>query len=190
MTTTEESPLAGYFTMEPLLGGSSDPFGVDAWDANLSPEEYGDQSAHWGDNDDNSWSSSDEEDDDCSSQGSCDDEEWNVVYAASFTVVASTTNSPRRTSCAMDANAKFPPMPQPAQLERRDSKVRFCDQPPKVVSYECCSRENYSQLYYSVHELQKIIDEVRLESEKKTSPSVATHHSSTSVTAPTPTRAA
>ena len=168
MTATEESALAGYFTMDPLLG-SGDPFSA-AWDADLKPDEYGDQSAHW-DDDHASFTDSDDEDDDddCVSEGSCDEGEWSIVYAASFTVVTSANAGVTRRG----SNVPPPAPPQPQPLQRRDSKVRFCEQPPKVVSYECCSRENYSQLYYSVHELQKIIDEVRLE--KKTD-TVLPHH--------------
>lgn len=177
-TTAEESALSGYFTMDPLLG-AGDPFNFDnAWDADLKPEEYGDQSAHW--SDDGSYTDSDEEDDDdCFSQGSCDDEgEWSIVYAASFTVVTSaSTGGPVRsslTSCPPTTASCCPPKPQP--LQRRDSKVRFCEQPPQVVSYEGCSRENYSEVYYSIHELQKCVDELRME--KKTSLIHATTNSS------------
>lgn len=53
------------------------------------------------------------------------------------------------------------------QLSRRDTsssnKVHFCEQPPQEHSYEHCSRAEHAQLYYSVHELQKFLEELRLE---------------------------
>lgn len=196
MTTTGENTLAGYFTVEPLLGG--DPFDFEnAWDANLKPEEYGDQSS-WTDDDEGSFTDSDEEgdEDDDSSCGSLDEEgDWSLVYSASFTVAtsASTGALPQRNSLIStgDANSSPPPPPLPCQqpLERKDSKVRFCQEPPTIVSYESCSREDYSQLYYSVHELQTLVDELRMEKKSTAStafsPSPAQNNSNLSNTTPT-----
>lgn len=188
-TTTNHSHLSDYFNYDSLLGG--DPFDFDQpWDADLRPDEYGDQSGVVG----NSWDEDDDDDDEASftdSEGDCSDddedhehdvvigqkgngdEEWSLVYATSITVVTSARaaaplqqqegeEKSSSSSSGDDGDDGHCPA-NPLVLPRRDSKVRFCEQPPQVVSYELCSPEEHSRLYYSCHELQKIIDEMRQE---------------------------
>ena len=178
-SSSSSSPLAAYFKFEPLLGSH--------WDADLSPEEYGDQSEwnaghdSWDDSDSDSDSDSNcyDDDDDCCSES---DNDWNVVYAsASITATATTTMT--RTKPSLDGEQECPDTPTTASsssssitnccfptapLTRKDSKVTFCSEPPQVVCYEKCNLEDHSRLYYSVHELQSIMDEVKLEKEKYT----------------------
>ena len=173
------TPLSDYFSSydQPLLGG--DPFLNmntvldEAWDADLHPHEYGDQSGHVHTT---SWDEHSFTDSECcedeNDEGSCCDEEadepWNLVYTTSITVVATATNTAPRSSLVEDGEEKCPEIPSPLRLERRDSsKVRFCEQPPQEHNYEHCSREEHAQLYYSVHELQKFLEELRLETSKK-----------------------
>jgi hypothetical protein len=167
----QDTPLSDYFvTMEDPLHGN-DPFCA-AWDVDLHPEEYGDQSGladGW--HDDQASFSSHEDDDNCGLSDEEDEDDWNIVYAASFTVVASTTkNAPasnatrkRRSLPTGVVVQALSSSPSCCNMTRRDSKVRFCEQPPEVNCYETCSRDQYSELYYSVHELQKIIDDLRQE---------------------------
>ena len=72
--TTADTPLSDYFVQDSPLG-LSDPFA--AWDADLHPEEYGDQSgftATWED-DHASFSDGDEDAHSISTHGDDDDEE-------------------------------------------------------------------------------------------------------------------
>jgi hypothetical protein len=198
MAATEDNPFSDYFKFEPLLG-PSDPL-ADAWDSELRPEDYGDQSGihhsdSWDDDDtdgsscfsDSSEEEGDDDDDDCenddASASSCD---WSLVHFSctttiTTTAVATTTTTTVRSDATVMTTCRtqdkqeetklgdsshecLPPNP----LARRDSKVRFCDQPPQVLCYEKCRLEDYSRLYYSVHELQKIIDDLKVETNKGT----------------------
>jgi hypothetical protein len=172
----QDVPLSDYFVTvdDPLHG--NDPFFA-AWDFDLQPEEYGDQSGHIA----NDWhddhaSFSSQEDNENENDNLSDDEgeedDWNIVYAASFTVVASTTtyngtsNATRKRRSLPTAVVVQQPLsssPPCCTMSRRDSKVHFCEEPPEVNCYETCSRDQYSELYYSVHELQTIIDDLRQE---------------------------
>jgi hypothetical protein len=199
----QDTPLSDYFvTMEDPLHGN-DPFYA-AWDADLHPEEYGDQSGLADDWHDDQASFSSHEDDD--NNGLSDDEDgddWNIVYAASFAVVASTAkNAPAsnatRKRRSLPAGVVVQPLsssPSCCTMTRRDSKVRFCEQPPEVNCYETCSRDQYSELYYSVHELQKIIDDLRQETNNagSSSSNKGKTHTTTSnktINAAAPTRSA
>ena len=187
--------MADYFTFEPLLGGTDDLLmggGSDHhWDADLLPEEYGDQSGYagksWDDDDHDSFTDSedgfdsdleeeenvDDENDGkhhhlvrrLQDQGNCCDEDeegdWGLVYTSEETESDASTPS----STAVPPPQIPPPNPLAMGMRRDSSKVRFCEEPPQEHSYEHCSREEYSQLYYSVHELQKQIDDLRLETQ-------------------------
>jgi hypothetical protein len=157
----QDTPLSDYFmTMDDPLH-VNDPFYA-AWDADLSPEEYGDQSGMANGDDQASFSSHEDNDRDQSEDE--DEDDWNIVYAASFAVVASTSNkNPTRKRRPFPSAVVVQPSAPLRTMTRRDAKVRFCESPPKVNCYETCSREEYSELYYSVHELQKIIDDLRQE---------------------------
>ncbi|CAB9506843.1 expressed unknown protein [Seminavis robusta] len=207
MTTTAASPtdtpLSDYFSnMDSPLGG--DPFA--AWDADLHPSEYGDQSGFCASH--ASFSDDDDDDDDAhslSSHEDDDDDDWNIVYAASFTVVASaqnggccsTTTTKRRSSLTAMTSSTTSSTTlssststdcMPAAMTRRDSKVRFSEQPPQVNCYETCSRDQHSDLWFSVHELQKNICELRLESNNNNNNNSSSKPLAT--TAPTRSRSA
>lgn len=200
-TQQQQTPMSDYFASydQPLLGG--DPFlnmnnnrMDEAWDADLHPHEYGDQSGHVGSTtswDEHSFTDSECEEDEFSCFDDDDendqpqvveDEPWNMVYTTTSITVTTATDV---NSCVImnDGEEKCPDTPPSPlhndtmatavshqhQQQRRDStKVTFSATPPQEHNYESgCSRAEHAQLYYSVHELQKFIEELRLETGKK-----------------------
>jgi len=191
-----KNPLSDYFSSydQPLLGG--DPYlkldTDEAWDADLHPHEYGDQSGHvcktsW---DEHSFTDSECFSDEGDVTDSVDDEncdenddgDWSIVYTTTSVSMTNTIVTPTNTSnssrsssssCGDDTCTDSPEVRRQAQLggnsdqttiiPRRDSRVRFCQQLTQEHSYEHCSREEHAQLYYSCHELQKFIEEMRLD---------------------------
>lgn len=129
---------------------------------------------------DASWDNDDNDSDD---DGSCcvahqiTDERWNLVYTTSITVLTATETTSQQDANLDQSNGEGdhhqqqccpPALPQGMPLKRESSsKVRFCEQPPQEHSYEHCSRAEHAQLYYSVHELQKFLEELRMETAKR-----------------------
>jgi len=59
------------------------------------------------------------------------------------------------------------------QIARTASRVRFSSEAPQICCYERASRDLFSKLFYSCHELQKMLDESVQEREQSKTAQIA-----------------